>query len=373
MSAVNAATDNDFVALRGFEYTQGAEGHINVYNTVRHAVRTNTGCSYCDYTPNLEAGVTVQGFYPGWPSPAQSGIDAAGTVMQFNHPGWINFNDWAYHPEVSATARLEEVGNGNGTSYMFSEDQYIRSLDYGWKVGATNNADTHTTAWGTNTDHRTGVLMPELTKTALLEALRAAPHLCQRRQELHPEHEGQRHLDGLRDRQYRLDPVRDRRLRPRQPRSDQPGAVDHRPGQGSGLYRARHCQTSPGQPLINITTGVHYFYVKVTQADGERIVSSPVWTMGDEDIAITDIVIQPTVPTIHNPSLLTVRVTNRVAASRTVTVTLDVNGTTINPSVVVTATANADAYATFSWQPTVTGEVTVTASLARRARRRQPG
>ncbi len=90
---------------------------------------------------------------------------------------------------------------------------------------------------------------------------------------------------------------------------------------------------------------------------------SPVWTMGDEDIAITDIVIQPTVPTIYNPSLLTVRVTNRVAASRTVTVTLDVNGTPINPSVMVTVPANGDAYANFSWQPSATGEVTVTASL----------
>ncbi len=172
LSAVNAATDADFVALRGFEYTQGAEGHINVYNTVRHAVRTNTGCSYCDYTPNLEAGVTVQGFYPWLAISGTVGIDAAGTVMQFNHPGWINFNDWAYHPEVSSVARLEEVGNGNGTSYMFSEEEFIRSLDYGWKVGATNNADTHSTYWGVNTDHRTGVLMPELTKTALLEALR---------------------------------------------------------------------------------------------------------------------------------------------------------------------------------------------------------
>jgi hypothetical protein len=81
------------------------------------------------------------------------------------------------------------------------------------------------------------------------------------------------------------------------------------------------------------------------------------------DISITDITIQPTIPTIYSPSLLTVRVTNRVTASRTVTVTLDVNGTPVGTSEVVTATANGDAYAVFSWQPTVTGVVTVTASL----------
>src|SRR4030065_232705 len=52
LDAVNTATDADFLALRGFEYTQGAEGHINVYNTAYHATRTNVaGCTYCVYTP----------------------------------------------------------------------------------------------------------------------------------------------------------------------------------------------------------------------------------------------------------------------------------------------------------------------------------
>ena len=39
LTAVNNATSDTFVALRGAEYTQGAEGHINVYNTVRHPCR----------------------------------------------------------------------------------------------------------------------------------------------------------------------------------------------------------------------------------------------------------------------------------------------------------------------------------------------
>jgi len=33
VEAATAASGGTFVALRGFEYTQGAEGHINVYNT----------------------------------------------------------------------------------------------------------------------------------------------------------------------------------------------------------------------------------------------------------------------------------------------------------------------------------------------------
>lgn len=363
LSAVEAATENGtFVAIRGFEYTQGAEGHINVYNTTRHAVRTDTGCTYCDYTPNLEAGVTVQGFYQWLAVTGTFALDGAGTVMQFNHPGWINFNDWTYHPEVGDTARLEEVGNGNGASYAFSEDEYIRSLDYGWKVGATNNADTHSTYWGTNTPHRTGVWMAALTKADLLEALRARRTFATE--------------DANTDLYLKAN-----------------GAWmgTEIPNTGAVIFEVAYADPDDEIPTIlqlisdggqvvaetapttadfvwgfdlSITPGVHYYYVKATQADGDRIVSSPVWTTGDEDIAITDVVIQPTIPTIHNPSLLTARVTNRVAEVRSVTVTMAVNGVTIGEPLFISVHGNADAYANFSWQPTATGVATVTAALS---------
>ncbi len=362
LAAVEAATiPGTFVALRGFEYTQGAEGHINVYNTVRHACRSDVGFSMCDYTPNLEAGVTVRGFYEWAASDGMNAVDAAGTVLQFNHPGWINFNDWTYHPEVSEIARMTEVGNGSGTSYVFSEDEYIRALDYGWKLGAANNADTHSYYWGTNTDHRTGVLMPELTKEALLEALHERRTFATEDKNfaLSMKANGawmgaeianagyiQFEIDGT-DGDGELTALVELI-------TDGGVAVDsYAPGTATFLWT----------PYLTITSGVHYYYVRVTQADGDRIVGSPVWTMGGEDIAITDVIIQPTIPTIHSPSLLTARVTNRVSEARTITVTMEVDGVPLLPEVVVTVPGNNDAYANFSWQPTVTGDVTVTAQL----------
>jgi uncharacterized repeat protein (TIGR01451 family) len=361
LTAINAATDSDFVALRGFEYTQGAEGHINVYNTVRHAVRTNTGCTYCDYTPNLEAGSTVDGFY-GWAaSTGLIGLDAAGTVMQFNHPGWINFNDWRYHPEVSDIAKLEEVGNGNGASYDFSEDQYIRSLDYGWKVGATNNADTHTAYWGINTDHRTGVLMAELTKEALLDALRERRTFATEDKNFSLRMKANgiwmgSEITNLGSIQFEIDGT--------DPDGELTSLVQIITDQGKVAAQFEPDTASfVWTPQLVITTGVHYFYVRVTQADGDLIVSSPVWTLGSEDIAVTDLVIQPSIPTIFNPSLLTVRVTNRNSAPRTVTVTVDVNGVALTPSAEVIVPGNGDTSANFSWQPISVGEVTVTAKI----------
>ncbi|WP_075074266.1 Ig-like domain-containing protein [Longilinea arvoryzae] len=362
LQAVNDATTSDFVGLRGFEYTQGAEGHINVWNSERHATRTSVaGCTYCDYTPNLEAGQTVTGFYPWLVASTTTALDEAGMVMQFNHPGWINFNDWRYHPELSGIARLEEVGNGSSTSYVFSENEYIRSLDYGWKLGATNNADTHSPNWGVNTDHRTGVLMTELTKAALLDAL------------------NQRRTFATEDKNFNLtmkangawmgsEIANSGRIQfdinGSDPDNEATASVQIITDQGKVVDSTQPAQGNfTWQPVVNVSTGVHYFYVKVTQADGDRIVTSPVWTLGTEDIAISDVVIQPTIPTVYSPSLLTARVTNRVDSSRTVNVVIKVNGVALGSAVEVTVPANGDGYVNFSWQPTEIGDVTVTAEI----------
>lgn len=366
-AANNATIPGEFVALRGVEYTQGAEGHINVINTVRHPVRTNTGCAFCDYTPNLEKGQTVDGFYNWLTFTGTVGLNGEATIAQFNHPGWINFNDWTYHPEVSPTMKLEEVGNGSGTSYVFSEDEYIRSLDYGWKLGATNNADTHSPFWGTNTDHRTGAWLAALTKSDLLEALKA------------------RRTFATEDKNYALKfKGNGAWLGSEIPNTgsiafDISGFDPDAEGSASAVVQlisfggqvvteTHTTSTFSWQPIVPVAPGVHYFYVKVTQADGDRIVSSPIWTQADVNIALTDLSVEPTIATIYNPSLITARVSNRAAQTQTVTVTFSINNvaqaalSTVVPPCVVGPCV--DGYASITWQPTVTGPVTITAQLS---------
>ncbi len=368
LAQVNAASqDGQFIALRGFEYTQGGEGHINVYNTVRHATRSNVaGCSYCDYTPNLEAGVTVQGFYPWLAITGTQALDDAGTVMQFNHPGWMNFNDWTYHPEVEATAELEEVGNGWGSSYVFSYDEWIRSLDYGWKVAATNNTDNHTPYWGTIGSNRTGVLMPELTKDALLEALRARRTFATEDKNSNLYFKANGYWMGseipnagqISFEMWGDDPDAGDTLSRVQLVTSQGRVVAEYAESGTSFHHTYNLDVSPG---------AHYYFLLVTQADGDRIVSSPVWTQGTDDIRLTDLTIQPSLPTIYNPNLLTARVTNRGPNTETVTVTFSVGGTPIGSLPVTVAACRRgpcpDGYVSISWQPAVTGDVTVVAAL----------
>jgi uncharacterized repeat protein (TIGR01451 family) len=358
--------DGEFVTLRGFEYTQGGEGHANVYNSVRHATRALvSGCTYCDYTPNLEKGVTVDGFYHWLSITGTVALDGNGTIMQFNHPGWINFNDWKYHPEVEDMAQLEEVGNGWGSSYVFSWDEWIRSLDYGWQVGATNNTDNHSSEWGCIGPNRTGVVMAALTREDLMEALRSRRVYATE--------------DSNADLFFKANGY---------------WMGSEIPNTGSIAFHAWGSDpdgelttrvelvTAEGQTIASIqpnasgfdweltetiAPGVHYYLILVTQADGDRIVSSPVWTQGVEDVRVTDLTIQPSLPTIYNPSLLNARVTNRGATAQTLTISFQANGEVIDtvPVTVQPCTLGpcADAYATIAWQPVVTGPVTVLATI----------
>ena len=366
LTQANAANvDGEFVTLRGFEYTQGGEGHANVYNSVRHAVRTDTGCAYCDYTPNWETGVTVDGFYHWLSITGTVALDGSGTLMQFNHPGWINFNDWKYHPEVEDIAQLEEVGNGWGSSYVFSWEEWIRSLDYGWQVGATNNTDNHSDQWGCIGPNRTGVVMGALTRSDLMDALRA------------------RRTYAAEDSNYDLffkangywmgsEIANTGQVAFHAWGSDPDGELTTL----VQLYTANGQVVAEIQPNTasfdwtfdqTISAGVHYYFILVVQADGDRIVSSPIWTQGVEDVRLTDLTIQPSLPTIHNSSLLSARVSNRGATGQTLTVSFLADGVSIGQEQVTiepcTVGPCADAYATISWQPVVTGQVTLVATL----------
>jgi DNA/RNA endonuclease YhcR with UshA esterase domain len=150
-----ATVDGTFVGLRGFEWTGREEGHITVLETGGYVSRDDPGYD------------TLDEFYTWLTSQPEA-------IAQFNHPfPDSDFNDFAYHPAADAAIVLQEVGNGSRNQYFTFEGEYLRSLYAGWHVGATNNGDTETPDWGADTPHRTGVVARALTKDDVLEALRA--------------------------------------------------------------------------------------------------------------------------------------------------------------------------------------------------------
>ncbi len=146
--AAGFTRDGQFVALRGFEWSSDA-GHACVYDTAEF---TSSGA-----TPRFVD------FY--------SWLDSRNGIAQFNHPLQSTlFNGF----EISATAADNfcaiETGNWvTGNNDGAFPPNYPVALNKGWRLGASYGWDNHSL---TEVSGRTAVIAPNLSRPALLDALR---------------------------------------------------------------------------------------------------------------------------------------------------------------------------------------------------------
>ena len=163
------AKQNDVVAIGGFEMTwSGGPGHINTFATPGIVSRNNSTLN------NKTADAGMKAYY-ALLSQAE-GIDG---ISQLNHPGTTfgNFTDFAYWDAViDSRVHLVEVGNGEGQigagGYYPSYEQYTMALDKGWHLAPTNNQDNHKGKWGNANDARDVVLTDDFSEEGIYEAIR---------------------------------------------------------------------------------------------------------------------------------------------------------------------------------------------------------
>lgn len=153
------ATDNHFIALAGFEYSEnngpGGVGHINVLNSAQ-------------YLNALAPGINLPYLYRWLKTVSPNGEGPV--VASFNHPGAHQYNDWAYRdPQVTDIITLLEVINSNkGIHYA----AFVNALDQGWKVSPVCGNDNHGFYGITHHTSRTFLLATNKSKAAFLEALK---------------------------------------------------------------------------------------------------------------------------------------------------------------------------------------------------------
>ncbi|WP_273701755.1 S-layer homology domain-containing protein [Tepidanaerobacter acetatoxydans] len=153
----------EYVALAGYEMTwsgaTGGWGHINTFNTPWFASRSNDKMDLPAYYKKIAK----------WPE----------SINQLNHPG-KTFGDFAdfgfYSEETDNVVQLIEVGNGEGpvrgSGYFPSYEYYTRALDKGWHLAPSNNQDNHKGNWITSNEARTVILSEELTKESIYDSIR---------------------------------------------------------------------------------------------------------------------------------------------------------------------------------------------------------
>ena len=268
--AAASVTNGDFVGLFGFEMTWPEDkqlGHISTFNTPGWQTRDQE--AFTNVTAALENYYKVLTAVPG-------------SVSQFNHPDDIH-GDFErfdhYSPRYDAVVSLLEVAGEDG---VVDCEYYDLALDKGWHVAPTNNQNNHNGQWGDASDARTVVLAKSLTEEALYAAMK------------------DRRVYATQDSDlaifYELNGTVMGSILPKSeeaeitvflsdPTDEAIGNVEVVTDGGAVLV-SEYVET-PSQVLeLPASGGRSYYYLRITQPDGDVAVTAPVWMDGYDDIGI---------------------------------------------------------------------------------------
>ncbi len=172
-AAAKATVDGNFAAIPGQEFSTISLGnHVNVFD-IGQVIPVPNG-DFKGLVRFLEANKDTTGQPP---------------IVQFNHPlecnnkctesneyGADDFGSRAeWVAQMGRFVRLVEILNGSpqsGAAPKSAEEDFLRILNLGFRVGPTGDQDNHKKKWGNSTPVRTAVLTDQLTKPKVLEALR---------------------------------------------------------------------------------------------------------------------------------------------------------------------------------------------------------
>lgn len=273
VAAFNAANAGKMVAIAGFEMTwSGGPGHINTFNTPGIVSRNNATLN------NKTKDAGLQAYYK-----LLSQQEGTNSISQFNHPGTTfgNFIDFGYWDAVVDTRMyMVEVGNGEGQigagGYYPSYEQYIMALDKGWHVAPTNNQDNHKGRWGNANDARDVILTDDFTEDGIYEALRARRMYATEDKNLELDYTVNGNMMGsIIDVPEKLnfeisfnDPDR----------TDSIAKVELVVNSGKVAYTwDSAADLTKGSVSVELAPEYTYYFVRVTEGDGDLAVTAPVW------------------------------------------------------------------------------------------------
>ena len=270
------ATHEGILAIGGFEMTwSGGPGHMNTFGTPGIVSRNNAALNQKDGDAGLKA------YYKLLSQP-----EGEGSVSQFNHPSekFGTFADFAYRdPLIDERVFLVEVGNGSGQigsgGYYPSYEMYTLALDQGWHLAPSNNQDNHSGRWGNANTGRDVVLAKDLSLESLFEAIRAYRVYATEDQNLEISYTVNgaplgsvlpvQTLGGALEIELQLyDPDLEDGFRKAELIAD---------GGKTVYVWDDAAQLKGGFFSCRLEPAYSYYYVRVTQQDGDLAVTAPVW------------------------------------------------------------------------------------------------
>lgn len=268
--AAASVTGEDFVGLFGFEMTWPEDkqlGHISTFNTPGWQTR--------DQADFENVPTALENYYKALAS-------VPGSVSQFNHPDTVH-GDFErfdhYSPQYDAAVSLLEVAGEDG---VVDCGYYDLALDKGWHVAPTNNQNNHNGQWGDASDARTVVLAKSLTEEALYAAMKDRRVYATQDSDLAIYYELNGTVMGS------IIPKSEEAeitVFLSDPTDEAIGSVEV-VADGGAVLVSEYVET-PSQVLELPASGGHsYYYLRITQPDGDVAITAPVWMDGYDDIGI---------------------------------------------------------------------------------------
>ena len=357
VAAFNTENAGSMVAIAGFEMTwSGGPGHINTFNTPGIVSRNNTTLN------NKTKDAGLQAYYK-----LLSQKEGANSISQFNHPGTTfgNFIDFGYWDAVVDTRMyMVEVGNGEGQigagGYYPSYEQYIMALDKGWHVAPTNNQDNHKGRWGNANDARDVILTDDFTEDGIYAALRARRMYATEDKNLDLDYTVNGSMMGsIIDVPEKLnfeisfnDPDR----------TDSIAKVELVVNSGKVAYTwDSAADLAKGSVSVELAPEYTYYFVRVTEGDGDLAVTAPVWVGESLKLGISKAECGTSTPVTDEELTITTTFFNSEAKPATIkSITYAIGGETIGTVTdPITLAASSTQDVEFKYTPTKARIMTV--------------
>ena len=323
----NEDNAGSMVAIGGFEMTwSGGPGHINTFNTPGIVSRNNKTLN------NKTDDAGMKAYYA-----LLSQAEGATSISQFNHPGTTfgNFKDFNYwDPVIDSRMYMVEVGNGEGAigagGYYPSYEQYIMALDKGWHLAPTNNQDNHKGKWGNANDARDVILTDDFSEQGIYEAIRALRMYATEDKNLELTYTVNGLMMGssiteIPDKLNVEVTVNDPDA------SDSIAKVEVVANSGKVAYTWDNAaQLRSGKLSATLDPSYSYYFIRVTQKDGDLAVTSPVWVGESLKLGISNMVCGTATPVTDEELTLTTTFFNSENSDATIkSLTYSIGGTVI--------------------------------------------
>ncbi|MBO5617487.1 MAG: CehA/McbA family metallohydrolase, partial [Pseudobutyrivibrio sp.] len=266
---VKQYSTDKFTCAYGYEMTwSNGLGHMNTYNTPGFQSRTQT--EFSTYSTAL------QNYYAALRTVPDS-------ISQFNHPGTTfgDFSDFAYYSEENDNLiTMIEVGNGEGTigssGYFPSYEYYTRALDKGWHVAPTNNQDNHKGKWGDANTARTVMLADVNDENAIYDAMRNYRIYATEDNDLSIYYTLNSYIMGTILEKDAVDDTVEIKADIKDPTDSKIGRVEVIVNGGQSIAM-ENVSTNDTTVTFNVPSSYSYYYLKITEDDGDIAVTAPVW------------------------------------------------------------------------------------------------